>query len=394
MSQKSLNQLVGKVDLDGLKKALLSDTGTTSRDAGLKLASDAASYGLSVRDYLLLGVGRESDSKDALNGYERTLYALNLPVRNDFENGVFLQAASETFQTYAGTRAMFPEVIDDVLRFSTRQDQTEQVAPMLANSRTISGNEMISTVINDDSKERDSFQVPEGSRIPVRSISTSQTAVKIFKHGSGLRTTYEFSRRASLDILVPFANRIARELELSKVKAATDLLVNGDGVNGAATVVAQSSYDSTSGTTSTNGKINWANFLVWLVKRAQAGAPIDTVVMNWDGLIQWMLMFGNPTAGAQGPTPVENLARAGVTLSPTTLNMILTIRPVVSSSAPANKLIGFSKGDTMEELKEAGSDIQETERVITNQTLTLVKTENTGYKLVYGDTRSIYNFGA
>lgn len=393
MSQKSLNQLVGKVDLDGLKKALLSETGTESRDAGLKLASDAASYGLNVRDYLLLGVGRESDSKDALNGYERTLYALNLPVRNDFENGVFLQAASETFQTYAGTRAMFPEVIDDVLRFSTRQDQVEQVAPMLANSRTISGFEMISTVVDDDSKERDSFQVPEGARIPVRSIKTSQNSVKIYKHGSGLRTTYEFGRRAQLDILVPFANRIARELELSKVKAATDLLVNGDGVNGAATVISQSSYDSTSGTTSTNGKINWANFLVWLVKRAQAGAPIDTVVMNWDGLVQWMLMFGNPTSAA-GSTPVENLARAGVTLTPTTLNMILTIRPVVSSSAPANKLIGFSKGDTMEELKEAGSDIQETERVITNQTLTLVKTENTGYKLVYGDTRSIYNFGA
>lgn len=235
--------------------------------------------------------------------------------------------------------------------------------------------------------------MPEGARIPVRSIKTSQNSVKIYKHGSGLRTTYEFGRRAQLDILVPFANRIARELELSKVKAATDLLVNGDGVNGAATVISQSSYDSTSGTTSTNGKINWANFLVWLVKRAQAGAPIDTVVMNWDGLVQWMLMFGNPTSAA-GSTPVENLARAGVTLTPTTLNMILTIRPVVSSSAPANKLIGFSKGDTMEELKEAGSDIQETERVITNQTLTLVKTENTGYKLVYGDTRSIYNFGA
>ena len=67
---------------------------------------------------------------------------------------------------------------------------------------------------------------------------------------------------------------------------------------------------------------------------------------------------------------------------------------VLSSSAPANKLIGYTRGETLEELVEANSMIEESERAIQNQSITFVRTENTGYKLAFGDTRSIYNFGA
>lgn len=384
---------IKKKDLSKLKAGLLSTTVGESEKEGIMLAREAADFGLSVRDYLKLSVGRDTKS-DGLNGYELALYELNLPIRNDFANGVFLQAASETFQTFPGTRALFPEVIDDVVRFATRQDQFETVAPMLGNSRTIAGNEMISTIINDDSAERDSFSVPEMGRIPVRTIRTSQTSVSIFKHGSGIKTSYEFSRRASIDILVPFAARIGRELELSKVKAATSVLINGDGVNSAAGVIAQSSYDTPTGITATNGQINWAHLLAWLVARAQAGTPVDTVLMNWDAYLQWMLMFGKQTVGAAtynfGARPIENLNAAGAQLN--RLDLAMNITPVLSSTMTAGRILGYSRADTMEELIEAGSNIQETERAIQNQTMTMVKTENTGYKLVYGDTRSVFRF--
>jgi len=389
-----------KIDLSVLVKNLKSESKRDSEEAGVKLAREAASFGLSTKDYLMLAVGRESNDESALNGYERTLFELNLPVRNDFANGVHLQAASETFQTHPGTRALFPEVIDDVIRFATRQEQFETVAPMLANSRTISGVELLSTVIDDDSDERDTFVVAEMARIPIRTIRTSEKSVKFYKHGSALRTSYEFSRRASLDLLVPHANRIARELERSKVAVATHVLVNGDGAYGAATSVNQSSFNDETGYTAVNGKISWPHFLYWLVTRAQAGVPIDTVLMNWDGLFQWLLLFGANQTGASGtqfgPTPVESLNKVGVQIGDVgqALNLFRQINPVLSSAMPAGKLLGFTKGDTLEELKEAGSDISETERAILNQTMTMTRTENTGYRLVYGDTREIYNFAA
>lgn len=396
MSTRSLTQ-IKKVSADSLKASLTSTEGQVSANAGIALAKDAASFGLSVKDYLLLSVEHEA-ANDGLNGYELMLYKLNLPVRNDLANGVHLQAASETFQQHVGTRALFPEVIDDVIRFATRQEQLEQVAPMLAASRTINGVELLSTVISDDSAENDSFVVSEMSRIPVRTIKTSQQSVKFYKHGSALRTTYEFSRRASIDLLVPHANRIARELERSKVKVATATLINGDGAYDAAPVVNQSAYNGAAytGFTATDGKINWTHFLYWLVERAKAGVPVDTVVMNWDGLFQWLMLFGaNQMSSSNfGPTAVENLQKSGVQIADvgSALNLFKAITPVLSSAVPAGRIIGFSKGDTLEELKEAGSDIAETERAILSQTMTMTRTENTGYRLVYGDTRSVFVF--
>ncbi len=373
--------------------SLRSSSKRESEEAGLSLARDAASFGISVRDYLKLAVGRESNSAESLDGYELMLEKLNLPFRNDFSNGVHLQAASETFQTYPGTRALFPEVIDDVLRFATRQNIRESVEPLLANSRTVAGVELLSTVINDDSKDRDSFVVSEMGRIPVRTIKTSEKSVKFYKHGSAIRTSYEFSRRASLDLLVPYANRVARELELSKLTVATSVLLNGDGAYGAAPSVNQSSYNDETGVTATDGKINWPHFVYWLIQRSKDKNPIDTVVMNWDGWFQWLMMFGEQSSTA-GSTAVEKLSAMGVTVDrmPAAMQMIMNITPVLSSAMPAGKLLGLIKGETLEELKESGSDIQETERAILNQTMTMVRTENTGYRLVYGDTRSVFVF--
>lgn len=376
--------------------AKLKEKGSAGSEAGLMLAQEAAKFGLNLKDYITFAGASQSDAgNNGLNAYEKLLCELNIPIRNDFERGVSLQAAADTFQTHAGTRALFPQVIDDVVRFATRQDQFEKVAPMVANSRTISGAELLSTVIDDDSKDRDTFLVPEGSNIPVRTIRTSEKTVKMYKHGSAIRTTYEFNRRASIDLLVPYANRVGRELELSKVKAATSILVNGDGAYSAAGEIDQSSYNTPVGTNSTNGVISSLHLLKWLVTRAQAGTPIDSVVMNWDGWFQWLKMFTVQGSNA-GNVAAENLRNAGVDLAtnPNLINLTLAIKPILSSTCPDNKLIGFSQGDTLEELVEANSQIQESERAIKNQTVTIVRTENTGYRLVYGDTRSVFDFGA
>lgn len=388
---------VGKLDLKKLATELRSADPDASAKAGLQLSREAESFGLGLRDYLILGLSHAVDkSKDGLNGYEAMLEALNLPVRNDLQNGVYLQAASDTFQTYPGTRALFPPVIDDILKFATRQDKFEITSAFVSGSRTMTGNELISTVVADDSAQRDTSIIAELGNIPIRTIRTSETAVKMWKHGSGIRTSYEFQRRASLDMLAPYAARVAREVELSKVYAGTTTLINGDGVNAAATVVTQSSYNTAAGVTATANQISWPNLLCWLVARAQAGTPVDTILMNWDAYLQWLLLFGKQTVGATtynfGNRATENLAAAGVNMG--RIDLLMNLTPALSSAVPAGRLIGITKAETLTELVEANASISETERLIKNQAVLYVKTETTGYKLEYGDTRSIYNFAA
>lgn len=397
MVAKSLTEV--KRDAPEVILAGLTDKSrTVSSEAGVNLVRTAKEFGLSLRGFLELSIipGKSATPErfKELNGYEAALAHLNLPFRNDFESGALLQAASDSFQTYPGTRAMFPEVVDSMLRWKNRQDQIETVAPLISQTRTINGSEMISTAVEDDSKERTTATIAEFGNIPVRTIRTSQTSVGIYKHGSGIRTSYEFERRSSLDILTPFAARVARELEISKVRSALQILVNGDTVNGAAPVTAFSSVGgvAVNGTTSVLST-QYKAIARWMVQRAKAGTPIDTLVGNLDIYLELLFMFTPTLAGNK--SMMEAIGAAG---GPT-INLNLPILGgnatfALASSMPDNMLLGFSKADTLEELVESGSTISENERSVTNQAVTYVRSENTGYKLAYGDTRSMLNLAA
>lgn len=369
---------------------MLNKNDLLSRDAGMKLLASARDHGVGVRDYLEYVILPEGDR----NGFELALEKLNLPVRNKLSEGMLLQAAGETFQTYSGTRALFPEVIDNIVRWKNRQDQIERLEPMVAGTRTITGNEVIATWVEDDSKDRSTYSVAEGARIPVRSLRTSQTNVKMNKVGSGYRMTYEFSRRANLDLITPFIARQQRELERAKVAFATTTLINGDGVNGAAVEVDQSSFNTPVGTTATAGQISWRHLTYWLVQMAKAGTPVDTLVMNWDGLFQYMMLFGAPLvqANSVAMTGAEAAEKAGLSLSMGSISLLQMVRPVVSSAVPTGKIIGITRDSCIEELVEAGSQINEAATAIENQTYTVYRTENVGIRLLFGDARQVYDF--
>jgi len=394
MTTKSLTE-VKRRGVEALA-ALRSDNKAESLHAAQNLIGEAKDFGLNLRDFLTLAIDvpksehadRFRDGDGFLDGYEATLAYLNLPVRDDFARGIVLDAAVDTFQTYPGTRALFPEVIDDMLRWKYRQDQLETTQGIVSQSRTVSGVEMISTVVDDAEEDYQVHRaVGELARIPVKTIRTGQTAVSFYKHGGGIRYSYEFARRARIDMLTPYQNRMMREVERSKVWAATSILINGDGVNPAAPVVKQSSFESSA----TSGKINRRALVKWLISRAKAGTPVDTVVGNWDAYIEWLELFAVNGQGIRSDADdaaAQGFQFGGVPILQGRVNFVL------SSAAADGTLIGFSRGDTIEELIEAGSDIEESERAISNQSVTVVKTVNAGYKLNFSDTRSIFDFSA
>jgi hypothetical protein len=382
--------------LGGLK----AESPGASKEYASKLIAQAKEYGLGMRDYLTLAIdvrasndnGQFGRDGDLLSGYEAALSFLNLPVKDDFKNGVSLELASDSFQTFPGTRAMFPEVVDDMVRWKYRQQNFENIDALIGSRRTISGNEMISTIVDDDANDYQVVKaIAEGARIPIKTIRTTEQGVKFYKHGGGYRTTYEFERRARIDLLTPYAVRMQRETEMSKVRWGTLVLLNGDGVNPAATEVDQSSYDTAVGTNATDGKLSYKHFMHWVIDRAKAGTPIDTVIGDWDAYVQWLFLFAAPTINAN-MTDAQALAAAGFQITGVPV-LTGVINFALSSAAPAGKLIGFSRGDTLEELTEAGSLIEESERSIQNQTITYVKTESSGFKLAFPDTRGVYDYG-
>lgn len=372
-------------------KNLTSENRGESLQAGQQLVASAKTLGISARDYLRLAVDptKGEFANQELDGYETALMALNLPTQDNFSKGVVLQAAAETFQTFPGVRALFPEVIDDIVQWKYRQNNLESTAGIVSQTRTVNGVEMLSTMIDDKPEDYQQYGViAEGARIPVRSIRGSQYSVRFFKFGGGYEWTYEFARRASLDIIAPYAQRLESEIERGKLGVAVNMLINGDAVQGPASVTNAKTLSSDLGVTYARGAINWEVLLKWLVLRAQAGVPVDTIVGNWDMAFEWNRMFAKPSIG-QGIPQIEVLRAAGVQAAESNPNFNFNLKFEVSSSAPAQKLIGFSKADTLEELVETGSDIEESQQAIENQKVKYVKTKNNGYRLIFGDTRDI-----
>lgn len=374
---------------------LLGDVAESQRTAEILLA-EVKEYGISLQNFFRLAIDMSDEAAAeyraaGMDGYEAVLAYLHLPVKNDLSNGIMLAQAGDTFKSYPGTRILFQPVIDEVLRFSTRQDQIERIDAIVGSSRTVSGIEMVSIVAESDEDAEGTWTIAEGANIPVRKIKTTEQAVKWWKHGSGYEFTYEFDRRASIDVLTPYAARIARRLELSKVRAATSILINGDGVHGAAPVVYQEDLMKEIEATAENteNKIDYAAFLKWLLSMAKKGTAIDTVLGNYDTYLMWMMLF-TPTMSGNRSAAEAVAAAGGPSLSASIPGLFVPVKFAVSSAMPDKQLLGFIKAETLQELIEEGSQISESERYIRSQRVIFVKTETTGYKLIFGDTRSIY----
>lgn len=374
-----------------------------SERAGLALCNDAKKYGLNVRDYLTLAVDVRASHQEVngqkvnpyqtgegkfMSGYEAAKMALNLPTRQNLREGIVLEAAGDTFHFRPGTRALFPEVVDDMMRWEERMDQFETTRGLVAQTRTVRGTELITTAIMQDSQEaRSTSIIAEFANIPVFDLKSTEQAVKFYKFGSAMRTSYEFQRRVTLDILTPYAARIERQMEIGKVKSATHMLINGDGVHGAAAVHNLSTYgaDLSGGKTL---KDNYVALTKFLVKCAYDGTPVDTLVGNLDMYLELFLMF-TPVVGQK--SIAEHLQENGGPRVGLTLPLMQNVNFRLSSAVPAGKLIAYSLADTLEELVESNSDIKESEQAIKNQSITYVRTLNAGYKLIFGDTRRILN---
>jgi hypothetical protein len=386
MAEFKLISEIERKPAEALLAGLNSTDAVEGTQASKKLLAEACAFGLSLKDYLRAAIQPEEGTK--LNGYESALKFMRLPVKDDVDSNMSIACASDVFQTQTGSRLLFPEVVLDMVKWKNPIDNMVTVEPLISQTRTIAGaNEMIMTFL--DGHETDAFnmfQIAEGGEIPIRKIKSTSQSVKFFKIGQGYEITYEFARRVNIDILTPYVNRINRQFEIDKVRFATSLLVNGDGVAGAITVDPETDFGGT------NATLDFKSLFKWLVSRAVAGYPVDTLVGNYTTYAEFMFLF-TPTTGST--STAEHIgALGGPKIIPGLSFMNYNIAFAVSNSVAASTLIGLTKGETLEELREANSDIVENERNITNQTIRFVRSQNIGYNLVTPLARRGFSYAA
>ena len=239
------------------------------------------------------------------------------------------------------------------------------------------------------------FRIAESANIPVRTLKTSQTAVRFYKTGHGIELSYEVAQDMTPDILIPFANRIEFERSQTEHRIALETLINGESTlpgsaNGPVISENLDTYDTKTGKSI---RERAECFMKWLIACARAGRPIDTIVVGWDTILDLQFMFpvtdafGNPAVGVgqvAGGSPV--MAQMSITLA---RGVNLNLNVVISSGMEEKQILGYRKNETLERLIKTKSQIDEMERVIRSQTILFTHSLISGFTLAYGDSRRL-----
>lgn len=376
----------------------------SKRDTAIDLHKEAIEAGATLSRHLeVLDPTPEGGKTDA---FRRQLKAAGIVTRSNPREGYWASPAIKFFETPIG-RALYPEFFAREWRsvvYATPQQRAimlsgdavlnsaekaysdagpfwnNQFAPaiplseLVAVTSPITGEDYRSLYMTYDAEALRLFRVGESAEIPMANLETSERTIHLKKYGRGLRATYEQLRRMTIDKLAWWIRWQALQSEVDKVEAALTVLVNGDGNAGtAATEVNMSTLDS-------EAILGELSLKAWLSFRMEWEPPyqMTTALAQQDEALQLILLN---SGSANVPLAGLNLAGIGNTLTP--INTTADgIRYGWIAGAPNNKYVGFDRRFALEMLTEIGSDIQETEKFITNQTEVLVMTENNAFAII------------
>lgn len=347
-----------------------------------------------------------SPNDSHLDAFERQLQAANIVTRSDPAAGYWASEASAFFGNPVG-RALYPEWFARQWRsvsFATPQQRAiflssdaivgsqerpyveagpfwnNQFAPaiplneLVGQTSTISGEDYRSLYMTYDEEALRLFRVGESAEIPMATLTSSGRSIRLKKYGRGLRMTYEQIRRTRIDKLAWWIRWQALQSEMDKVDAALAILISGDGnANTAATEINMSTLDA-------DATLGELSLKAWINFRMQFNQPytLTTALMQVDEALQLILLN---SGSANIPLAGLNLAGVGNNLTP--INTTADgIRYGWTAEAPNNKIVGFDRRFALEHITEIGSDIQETERFISNQTEIVTMTENSAFAVI------------
>lgn len=350
-----------------------------------------------------------TEANDSHDAFERMLKEAGIITRSDRFAG-YQASNAGMFQQNAGTRALLAEffrrtwlegsglgraqqeqvmqraiLLNDgvpgswerpwaesqTVNWNNRIEAAIPLSELVANTLTINSNVYRGFYITFDAEQLRMFRVGESADIPVANIVGTGREIQLHKYGRALRASYEDLAMMRVDKLAWVIRFMAVQSEVDKVAAALTVMVSGDGnANTAATEYEIASLDAAA-----TGDV--LTLKGWLAFKMKFVSPymLTTALMREDVALQLALLN---TGSANVPLIAANLG--GLTVNATPINASADgVRYGWTSEAPAGKIVAFDRRMALDHLIMAGSQINETDRFILNQTQVMTMTEIEGF---------------
>ncbi|MCD0165257.1 hypothetical protein [Deinococcus sp. 12RED42] len=345
----------------------------TLKQLEIGLYQDAKSHNMTLSQHLndlarkgdisedLYRPDARNSAGERVDAFQQLVAAAGIRTKGEFANtgGAFLDDPSN--------RVLFPEYVVREYRDAERDAVNVLQASDIVSTRIgIDGNAYRTGVIAEgQEKDLEFGRVAQLGEMAVYQILLADKAVNGQKYGGVLRMSYESIRRARLPILGRYIAKVARAQGRRKAKQALNTALNGDGNGNPAPASA-----------------------------AAATATLtlaDIIALQMDGLrdgVQFTGLVGDAATMAQ-VLALDIFTAANATTSgadfrdngnwPRVLGMMPKLAMADSALEGSKKLLAFDQRNGLEEFYENGSELVESEKIITSQFENIVISEVVGW---------------
>lgn len=285
---------------------------------------------------------------EGLDAFQRQLKRFDIKVAGAGSDSV------QKFFAATNSSALFPEYVTRAVKQG--MDQNNCVTSIVAATTVVPTMDYRTMVTSPLSINANGIE--EGGEIPQSTVRTQNNLVDMKKHGSLLVSSYEALKFQRIDLLSVTLRQIGANIARQQIRDAVDVIINGDGNNNAAEVVA------TSGSALTYSDVIalWNSLDPYNMNRIIVSNDVMTMLLGIEE-------FKNPLTGL-------NFQATGELTTPLGAELIR------SSAIPAGTFIGLDKNCALE-LVRTGEIAVEYDKLIDRQLERAAITSITGFAKIF-----------
>ena len=381
------------------------DVPMTTAEQGITLYKQSIDAGMTFWQYLEMI--QPSKPTDTLSAFERQLQLNGIIVKSRPDLGLYSSSGEYFFQSdRPGSAILFPVLLQKTALW-TKLKAFVDINKIVATTRTISGTSAYSALSIDDSNISNAngqgtmtahgrrFRVDQRGNFPAVNIGWSEKTNAVTKHGVQLNWTYEFVRRASIELMQTVVARIMIQDQLELFNEAVSIIINGDGTaNPACTVktlkktAAGATTNQIVTTATAAGELTYETWLKFIGNSRPY--TFDAVFGTLDTLVKFVTMSRPTMDPAEIITSLLEAKNQGTAKLDTPLfpNVTLFLADVM----PTDKLLAVDTSFALERVIELGSDLKEVERVIQNQTEAMVISISDNVSKIFNEAAQVLDF--
>jgi hypothetical protein len=348
-----------------------------------KMYKEAALKRMSFSQYLeTLDPTPEGSPLDA---FERQLKERGIITKTDYGKGINASIVGEAFYRTEDNDILFPEFVNRTVREVLVEDV--MLSSLIGIYTTINGASYKTVYADDDPDNQSLKRVTEAAHLPKARLRIRDQEVKIYKYGRMIEASYEVIRRMTIDMLALHIRRFGMQAAKDHVSEIIDVVIDGDGNDNAAESYNLTTLDSdaSAGTLTAKG---WLKFLMQFEE-----FPCNTLIADQEAFLQILLTDLGTFTAADVLRLLSQGATTGVSITAPQMPGG-SVKLFWHSDVDELNVVGINNQFAIEKVTEAGSEIQEADRFITNQTEVLTISENSGYSKIFSEATKVLDINA